>query len=331
MRLSCLFWLSSLVLAKLQGSEFFSIPGFPKSKLFVLLTEQRSGSSWLTAMLDSHPEVSASSEILLDLTGHQVNVAQRLGLSCAFCLTGLQYPHEGHEAADVVRMFLNATASSKGFHRIKAAGFKLLNGQAGLDLSGGMFGGADGFRKGNRGLTEAFLSFLERERAKIILLERQGIAKEVSFQLHAARVSRGISGPNGSAWCADAACVARFAGTERVKIDASSLLSRLDYDVEYWSSILNAVRKRFYARMLYVSYDDLAQYPAPQMQRILRFLGANETLSFNSGATLKMSSEKVSDQIENLDEVAAALRGTRWEVSAGWWRARRRARRARRI
>jgi len=198
------------------GAGRTAASAFPRSTLFVLLTEQRSGSSWLTAMLDSHPEISASSEILLSLTMHQINVAQRLGLSCAHCLSGLQYPHAGHEAADVVRDFLNVTAASKGFHRIKAAGFKLLNGQAGLDLSGGMFAGADGFRKGNPGLTEAFLSFLERERARVIVLERQGLAKEISTQLHAARVGRGISGPNGSAWCADAACVSRFAGTERV-------------------------------------------------------------------------------------------------------------------
>jgi hypothetical protein len=277
-------------------------------------------------MLSSHPEVHAESEILLMLTLQQEHFARKRQLPCAHCLrgNGHPYPHSGREAEQAVHEFLLGAArasaevrlQSQG-GRVAAAGFKLLNGQAGIDLSEGAWD-PEGFLRRDAALTEAFISFLERERCRIILLERQGLGKEVSTAMHDHRI-RSNSNPNGTAWCSDASC-AKHAQTsgEKVWIDAGRLKKRLDNSVSYWSQLLKSVRSRFFSRMLYVTYEDLESEPHFHMRRILRFLGANESRRFSVSATQKMGAPRVSTQIENAAQVEAALEGTQWELQQGW-------------
>ena len=67
-----------------------------------------------------------------------------------------------------------------------------------------------------------------------------------------------VVGPNGSAYCVDARCVAYWRRThERVEVPTTKLAERLDAEVRKWTSLLSAVRARYYPRLLYLSYDDL--------------------------------------------------------------------------
>ena len=76
--------------------------------IFVLLSEARSGTSWLAAMLDSHPQIAMAreSEVFLPLHKKRIALATSRNLSCAFCLPhGSPWPHIGRE----VRMPLAAS------------------------------------------------------------------------------------------------------------------------------------------------------------------------------------------------------------------------------
>lgn len=163
-----------------------------------------------------------------------------------------------------------------------------------------------------------FMLWLEHERARIIVLERQGLGRLVSQAVHDRRVQAGVAGPNGSAWCNSPECVARVTrdGSDlRVALPTARLADRLDREVVKWSALLTKLRRRFYPQMLHVSYDDLMAGTSYQMERIVTFLGANASLPIDLGATLKLTSERLGDSLVNADAVEAELRGTRWELA----------------
>lgn len=224
------------------------------SDVFVLVSTQRSGTSWLDAMLNYHPQIHCDSEILLDLSLLQIKEAQAKQRSCAHCLSGLVYPHRGDEMMDVVERWLDATSThsdhTEGAAPRAVRGFKLLQGQAGIDLSGGAFTGSGvGFYRHSPNATVAFERWLDRERASIILLERQGLGRLASVNVHRARLNAGHDGGNasegGSAWCPDVACAQQKAA-ERYVLPLESygknLAAQLDWQLHEWSALIYRVR-----------------------------------------------------------------------------------------
>ena len=145
-------------------------------QLFVILSQARSGTSWLNGMLNSHPDIFADEEIFMRLHNRQVAVARRNGLQCAFCQSHLR--HLGAQSTDPalrgapqigeLQSFLRRRANTSRPTQPSVFGFKLLNGQAGIELS--HVWDKFGFWRGNEPLTSTFESWLLRERAKIVVL-----------------------------------------------------------------------------------------------------------------------------------------------------------------
>ena len=267
-------------------------------------------------MLHADPFVRART--LAD--NHQLAVARRGGFDCAFCKPYSSVAEAPHLSE--LQAFMRRRASSTRHPRPRASGFKLLNGQAGLELSHAW--DRLGFWRGNDAVTRAFEQWLERESAKLIVLERQGLSRLVSNLLHDARVAQGLGGPNGSAWCADDACVARLGRDTCVVplVSASSgkgLAAQLDDEVLAWTQLLGALRGRFFPRMLYLTYEELVDDAPSSLRRVLRFLGVrNDTLPLMWNATRRMSRERLSDSVANKAEVERALAGTAWELPRDW-------------
>ena len=70
-----------------------------------------------------------------------------------------------------------------------------------------------------------------------------------------------------------------------------------------------------------VTYDTLARDPQSVVADLFRFLGL-EPIAVNTTQTVKMGAAVMRDSLENADEVAVALRGTRYEgqVDRVWYR-----------
>ena len=66
-------------------------------QLFVILSQARSGTSWLNGMLNSHPDIFADEEIFASAQSAGL-VARRNGLQCAFCQSHLR--HLGAQSTD---------------------------------------------------------------------------------------------------------------------------------------------------------------------------------------------------------------------------------------
>jgi hypothetical protein len=197
----------------------WNIPAAPTG-LFVVLGEARSGTNWLMSILRSHPAIATpeTDEIFMLTSNKMWAVARRLNMSCAFCQSRGKRPHSGNEVAEDLSRFVQWARHDTEAGRVQHRGFKLMNGQAGLELS--RMWDSDGFYRGNAAVTEARLQgstsrqlprwllllgcdviagfcswhshparqafelWLVRERVAIILLERQGVGALVSSLVH---------------------------------------------------------------------------------------------------------------------------------------------------
>lgn len=247
---------------------------------FVVLSLARSGTTWLMSLLNDHPRIRAQSEILL----------------------------KSRSAAESSHVLAALEASVLKSPR-KAVGFKFFEGQGAESLGAGG-GGASGGAIGG---------WLRSQGARVVVLERQGLARFVSQIKHKqairnfARLEAGgqIASASEKFKCSEADCVDR-ARARMITLNATTVVQRLEAQFHEWDEILAWTRKYVFADVQYHTYRDLVADTACEMGRIFSFLGVGAHAA-NATTTLKMGGPTPRDDLRNADEVAAALVGSRWE------------------
>ena len=143
----------------------------------------------------------------------------------------------------------------------RARGFKWFDGQGGASVA------SENAALGNLSAWRA------AHAAKLIVLERQGLAKLVSDRLKHLSSQRGVDAV--PTHCRGA-CAARVSA-QRVTLDAGALETQLDAGVRRFSALLNWARAAAaFDDILYIAYGDLVADPERELRRAYRFLGVDE-------------------------------------------------------
>jgi len=244
---------------------------------FVVLTTQRSGSSWLVDLLNDHPAVAAYAEMFrvtdttvsdygaTDVPRFEVMVS-RGNFSTSKALAGRRYVYlRGLERAHP---------------GAQAVGFKLMYDQT----------------RDHPGL----MSLLVLRRARFIHLVRRDLLGGIlSFdraeQRNRWRYHEGDAIPSA-----------------RVHADTSDLLRRLD-DREREIQRFRRRLRRLPTQVIEIAYEDLSERRDDVLQRVLRFLGVTPAKTELTSSLVRSAPASSSEAIENPDDVRAALMGTRFE------------------
>jgi LPS sulfotransferase NodH len=240
---------------------------------FVLLSTQRTGSTWAIDMLNSHPRVVAYAELFM----HGGEGGPKWGgeTDLVFWRTFLE--EHGLPRSSVRRVHLLWRYLGRVYARrpdIDAAGFKLMYSQ--LRVS------------------RPLVAALVLRRVRVIHLVRRNVL-DVLVSRHAA-AQRGAHHARG-----DVAAV-------RVRVPADDLVARIE---EHERSV-EAARARF-ARLRLpwreVAYEDLVAEPEAAFAALFRFLGTDPQAAPSSSLT-KLNPTSHEALIENYAEVREALAGT---------------------
>ncbi|CAH0372553.1 unnamed protein product [Pelagomonas calceolata] len=260
-------------------------------QLFVVVSAPRSGTEWLRLMLAGHPRVCCDGEVLLRL-GRR---AQRPGgLDIRRALDAFARG-AAPEYDDVLRPCRKPGA--------RARGFKWFDGQGGASVA------SENAALGNLSAWRA------AHAAKLIVLERQGLAKLVSDRLKHLSSQRGVDAV--PTHCRDASCAARVSA-QRVTLDAGALETQLDAGVRRFSALLNWARAAAaFDDILYIAYGDLVADPERELRRAYRFLGVDEAWQANASVLTKSVSRPLAEVVANYGEVRAALLRTKWAGEVG--------------
>jgi LPS sulfotransferase NodH len=243
---------------------------------FVILTTQRSGSSWLVDLLDDHPGVAAYAEM--------------------FRVTDTTVPDYGADDVprfeDTLGPVTSSTARNLAGRRYRylrglarahpgsqAVGFKLMYDQA----------------RDHPGL----LTLLALRRARFVHLVRRDILGGIASFDRAEQIGR---------W--------RFHEGDpvpraRVRVDPLDLLRRLDAREREIEGFRRRLR-RLPARVLEVTYEDLCGRRDDVLQHVLRFLGVEPSRTELRSSLVRSAPESTSTAIENFEEVREVLAGTRY-------------------
>jgi LPS sulfotransferase NodH len=137
---------------------------------------------------------------------------------------------------------------------------------------------------------------LQARDARVVHLVRRNVLK--GYVSHRMAEARGI-------WLAKAEVE-----QHRIRLDVTDLVGHL----ERRQALVDAHRRPFAGeRYLEVGYEDLLTDRRPQERRILRFLGVDDEIELTT-RSVKLTSERLADALENYEEVADALRGTPFEA-----------------
>jgi len=162
------------------------------------------------------------------------------------------------------------------------------------------------------------VAWLRLHRARLILLEREGLALYISeLALQRKEVLNGsINGHIGVAHCVSDTCARLISDRIRLTIDPLEALKALDTRQRRWDVYLSWARKALPSdQLLHVQYDDLRAEPLAEMNRIFRFLGVPpRDLTWHAPYHMvKTQRHKLDEVITNANEVRATFAGTRWE------------------
>ncbi len=263
-----------LGLAKLAGQRLSG--DVARSRPFVLLSRQRSGSTWLMDLLDSHPEVRVYDELFNSEGYGPPRVGRNRDILCWKSYAALHRP-KGRLAK--LRLYFAYLDSQVYCRRpgVAVTGFKLMYNQAATEM--------------------AVLAYLNVHHASIVHLIRRNYLDAILSQ-ETSR-ARGVFHVE----------VGAELEAMRVELDTCSLLDRLaDREAEV------AAATRFFsaAGLPYheVYYEDLLGGPEA-LKPVLRFLRVREDRALSS-CYAKVNSTDHRQLIANYDAVRATLAGTRF-------------------
>jgi LPS sulfotransferase NodH len=245
---------------------------------FVVLTFPRSGSTWLMSTLDSHPRITAYDELFLGAEGVQPRPADVPDFASYLA----RVPGPARRLGPLHRAaYLRAVFRERA--GIEAVGFKLMYGQA----------------RANPGLLPLFA--VRRVRA-VHLIRANLLDAVVSYE--AGRASGVFHRQPGDP-----------ATDMRIRLDAAGLRSRLGY-MEWDVSRARVWLERYRLPRLEISYEELVGRHDETLSAICSFLGVEEDVELHSTYVPIRQGAKL-DLVENVDEVRAALAGTRFEWMLG--------------
>lgn len=242
-------------------------------------------------MLNDHPAVCCDGEPLLRLGRVTADRSARAQTAALDAVLGA-FASGGADASGVLRPCKRKGAAA-------ARGFKWFDGQGGAFLGGG-------------GAPLANLTaWIARHRVRLIVLERQGLAKYVSDRLkHKSHVLGVRAVPT---HCRDAACVDRV-NAQRLRL-GDRVASDLAASVAGFGRLLDWARGAVaFGDLLYVRYRDLAADPAREARRVYAHLGVDARHAANASLLLKSVTAPLRSIIENYDDVAAQLREGGWDT-----------------
>ena len=268
---------------------------------FVVLSQARSGSTWLASMLNSHPNVLAFGEYLSSWAGDNVDGD---GLVCK--------PQERLAKLDNINDWKqcsewNFADKRKWLEAAKtgpvAMGFKWFNNHGGWDLDWARHQKScptDGCQTCKE--PSDFSSWIHDKNVKLILLERSASLPHFISEMkqHAFDTHR----------CTDSECAEKVA-KQKVRVDLAQMHRWFNYTTDYWDMMKDFARHSSLERQFF-TYDEMCDRPQEIANDLFRFLRL-EPWRVNTSQTLKMGGAVMRDSIENADEVASVLKGTVFE------------------
>lgn len=237
---------------------------------FVIFTTPRTGSTLLIKSLDTHPEIMCAGEIFFFRGAAFHNEHRypfiRVPLIGAKLNYVVNYPFIWLKLPGFLHRFFNGNKKGE-----KARGFKLMHYQTYY--------------------TPGILSYLKREKVKVIVLIRKNILRNTLSDLRAR--STGVYHNTGDT---AARSIPRF----RVNLDE---LARKMKEIEKFNHQLEKDSATLNRRIIY--YEDFEQWDAT-ISGVLGFLGVSDMPL--KAAAKKLNPEKLEDMIENHEEVRTWLR-----------------------
>jgi LPS sulfotransferase NodH len=244
---------------------------------FVLLSTQRSGSTWVVDMLNSHVQVTAYSELLLEKGQGKPTWGGAKDLP--FWSTYLSERRHGRAGPSTKAIFFEyldeVFAPRDG---VRAAGFKLMYGQAGAhDHLGG---------------------YLVSRRVRVVHLIRRNlldiiVSKEVAAarDVYHARVGDEVP-------------------PVRVRVDASTLLDRLRWQEREAERARKRITK-LELEYMEIGYEELRTDHA-RFDGLLEFLGVEPCAARLSSSLRPVNDARHEEVVEDYAQVKQALKGSRF-------------------
>ena len=263
--------------------------------LYLILTCSRSGSDWLISMLGQHPALCAM-QTLIPHSKASVPL-QQLGKS-------------GFPMA-LLDVAVDALSNGRAHRKTKECR---------------VMGWKDSYMAAVKNRA-ALTNWLRRRNVSVILLERQGLEREVSK-------ARNDLNANLSSHCWTEEC-AREIASVKVTMDVPKLLSDLDSNRRSWEEVRSWASHELPSnRWHHLTYGRLDTNTQPEMDVLFRFLGLepladnfiNNTATFptlvktssppssssSSASSSSSNDDDIARDILNADEVLKALAGTPW-------------------
>lgn len=243
---------------------------------FCILTTQRSGSTWLVSLLDSHPQIKAFSELLIGETfAHPSDEYlpwsdEHLSLFYEF-----EKAHPGFKLFQVFQ-YLEALSHYPGLHR--AIGFKLMYSQL--------------VKRPEILLKLIFGQYkiinLVRENPLDIIISKANLQRSGSPHFKKEQALQAIE------------LKPALLRKELEKQDGKTKLMR---------TVLNLLP----LQVLNISYESLCENQSIVIKSVLNFLGVEDTKISLTSNLKKISKGDYSQKIENFEEVKMALSGTKFQ------------------
>jgi LPS sulfotransferase NodH len=246
---------------------------------FIILTHGRSGSTYLQQLLDSHPDIACAEE-LFNVSNKSENsfytfCRRTYPLLSFFFLRG----KISSSAPNFPLRFLLQNYL-EGFYSIQSkpiVGFRLIYNQL-LHY-------------------HALGRWIVKNKIPIIHLQRKNELKVVVSLLKAQATGVYSSSSN------------ETSTHSRIRLQPENILRTLVQLSQEKVACEKIVR---FNPTLNISYEDLFEKQAPIIREIMKFLDANDR-SLTQPDIVKTNPDRLSDVLENYDEVKLALAGTPWE------------------
>ena len=287
---------------------------------FVIFSRARSGTTWLISMLNGHPAISCDGELLLTVK----NDSALNEFYDDFDRTGL--------------LHTDVKPREKNKKKILSQGFKWFHYEAGIQLFEPFYNWNidNQTRTGDVARAEGWAAWLLKNRFKVVVFEREDrLARMVSEAKHNLM---------GDYVCTTEKCVEAHANM-KVYLKPEHLVLKLQDDEKIGKKTMSWLNSHGFnrqqvsahecphmrhrlctqrrplplrpsplAQQTLVTYRDLVEDPEGQVKHLYRFLGVDPQKAVRANVTMKMgTAKKLADEIENLQEVEEALRGTKWQ------------------
>jgi LPS sulfotransferase NodH len=245
---------------------------------FIILTHGRAGSTYLQHLLSSHPLVACDDEIFnVSNTGensfYSFSKHQHPTLSYFFLRESISRSSLNLPLAYLFKEYLKKFYSKEK----EKTGFRLIYDQL-------LY-------------YRPLVDWVTQEHIPIIHLQRSNPLKAI-ISLIKARETGVYTATSQS-----------LVNEQKFKINPTQVLNQLNKLLKEKSQCQSLLRDN---PMLNLTYEDLFEDQSPTIQRIMDFLGITDPL-FHMPDIVKLNPEKISELLENYEEVKQALSGTRWE------------------